>query len=140
VNSYFTPFFFANDWAHNNNLSPHIATYTVTVSPILLLTVFHRPLISPASLPQFLNAGSFFGRALSGPIAETFGAIETFVSSGILSGIVIVALWTTRGVGTAGTIIGAFLYGLFSGESFSAFTFSREKEKKGNANHGRTER
>jgi len=66
---------------------------------------------------QFLNAGSFFGRALSGPCAERYGAIQTFVTSGILSGVVLLALWTTSAVGTAGTIIGAFLYGLFSGES-----------------------
>lgn len=68
---------------------------------------------------QFLQAGSFFGRALSGPCAERWGAIETFVISGVLSGVILLALWTTAAVGTAGTIVGAFLYGLFSGE-FSA--------------------
>ncbi len=65
---------------------------------------------------QILNAGSFFGRALSGPVAEYFGAIEVFVVSGILSGVVILALWTTTSVGVVGTIFGLFLYGFLSGK------------------------
>lgn len=37
VASYFTPFFFANDFAANNKVPKHIATYTVTVSFFSLL-------------------------------------------------------------------------------------------------------
>lgn len=70
-----------------------------------------------AALDQFLNAGSFFGRIFSGPSAERFGAIETFAFCGIASGVVILGLWTTTAVGTAGTVIGALLYGFFSGKS-----------------------
>jgi hypothetical protein len=83
----------------------------------MLQSSSHVAVLMKCSLLQFLNAGSFFGRALSGPCAERYGAIQTFVTSGILSGVVLLALWTTSAVGTAGTIIGAFLYGLFSGES-----------------------
>jgi hypothetical protein len=68
-----------------------------------------------AHLAQILNAGSFFGRGLSGPIAEFFGAIEVFVISGILSGITVLALWSSRSVGVVGSIFALFLYGLFSG-------------------------
>lgn len=37
VASYFTPFFFANDFAANNKVPKHIATYTVTVSSFFLV-------------------------------------------------------------------------------------------------------
>jgi len=91
--NYFTPFFYANDFSMSQGVSPHLANYSVAI----------------------LNAGSFFGRGLSGPIAEVFGAIEVFVASGILSGITVLALWSSRSVGVVGTMFALFLYGLFSG-------------------------
>lgn len=30
--SYFTPFFYANQWATHNDLCPHLSSYTVAVS------------------------------------------------------------------------------------------------------------
>lgn len=65
---------------------------------------------------QFLQAGSFIGRGISGPLAERFGAIETFIFNGIASGVTLLALWSSPAVGTVGTIFGLVLYGIFSGE------------------------
>lgn len=62
-----------------------------------------------------LNAGSFFGRGLSGPIAERFGVIRTFVTTGLVSAIIVFALWIPHGIGTGGTVVALFLYGFFSG-------------------------
>lgn len=91
--SYFSPFFYANDFALSQGLPEHVATYSVGI----------------------LNAGSFFGRGLSGPIAERFGVIRTFVTTGIISAIIVLGLWLPHGIGTGGTIVALFLYGFFSG-------------------------
>jgi MFS family permease len=93
-NSYFSPYFYANDFALSQGIPQHIATYATAI----------------------LNAGSFTGRALSGPMAERFGVIEVFIASGSAGGICVLALWSSRDVGTAGSIIGLYLYGLFGGK------------------------
>lgn len=92
--SYFSPYFYANDFALSQGVPPHVATYATAI----------------------LNAGSFTGRALSGPMAERYGVIEVFIGSGVAGGITVLALWSSRAVGTAGSIIGLYLYGLFGGE------------------------
>ncbi|GHJ87266.1 hypothetical protein NliqN6_3668 [Naganishia liquefaciens] len=91
--NYFSPYFYANDFALSQGIPRHIATYATAI----------------------LNAGSFTGRALSGPMAERFGVIEVFIASGAAGGISVLVLWSSRDVGTAGSIIGLFLYGLFGG-------------------------
>lgn len=53
---------------------------------------------------------------MSGPVAERYGPLATFAASGVASGVTVLALWTTASVGTPGTIVGAILYGFFSGE------------------------
>lgn len=50
-------------------------------------------------------------------MAERYGVIEVFIGSGVAGGITVLALWSSRAVGTAGSIIGLYLYGLFGGES-----------------------
>ena len=49
-------------------------------------------------------------------MAERFGVIEVFIASGTAGGISVLALWSSRDVGTAGSIIGLFMYGLFGGK------------------------
>lgn len=78
----------------SQGLPEHIATYATAI----------------------LNAGSFTGRAFSGPLAGRFGVIEVFIACGVAGGISVLALWSSRAVGTAGTIIGLYLYGLFGGQ------------------------
>jgi MCP family monocarboxylic acid transporter-like MFS transporter 10 len=48
-------------------------------------------------------------------MAGRFGVIEVFIACGVAGGISVLALWSSRAVGTAGTIIGLYLYGLFGG-------------------------
>lgn len=93
--SYFSPYFYANDFALSQGVPPHVATYATAI----------------------LNAGSFTGRALSGPMAERYGVIEVFIGSGVAGGLTVLALWSSRAVGTAGSLIGLYLYGLFGGGS-----------------------
>lgn len=94
--SYFSPYFYANDFALSQGVPPHVATYATAI----------------------LNAGSFPGRALSGPMAERYGVIEVFIGSGVAGGLTVLALWSSRAVGTAGSLIGLYLYGLFGGKYF----------------------
>ncbi|KAJ9122392.1 hypothetical protein QFC22_001814 [Naganishia vaughanmartiniae] len=91
--NYFSPYFNANSFALSQGLPEHVATYATAI----------------------LNAGSFTGRAFSGPMAGRFGVIEVFIACGVAGGISVLALWSSRAVGTAGTIIGLYLYGLFGG-------------------------
>ncbi|KAJ9113518.1 hypothetical protein QFC20_001869 [Naganishia adeliensis] len=91
--NYFSPYFYANDFALSQGVPPHVATYATAI----------------------LNAGSFTGRALSGPMAERYGVIEVFIGSGVAGGLTVLALWSSRAVGTAGSLIGLYLYGLFGG-------------------------
>lgn len=49
-------------------------------------------------------------------MAERYGVIEVFIGSGVAGGITVLALWSSRAVGTAGSIIGLYLYGLFGGK------------------------
>lgn len=59
-------------------------------------------------------------------MAEHFGVIEVFIASGSAGGICVLALWSSRNVGTAGSIIGLYLYGLFGGKQILvSFTCSR---------------
>ncbi|KAJ9100554.1 hypothetical protein QFC21_003597 [Naganishia friedmannii] len=62
------------NFALSQGLPEHIATYATAI----------------------LNAGSFTGRAFSGPMAGRFGVIEVFIACGVAGGISVLALWSSR--------------------------------------------
>lgn len=61
-----------------------------------------------------LQAGSFLGRIVVGPLADRFGVWKVFGSASLLSGVSVLAFWTGR-VGPGGAIAGLVIYGLASG-------------------------
>ncbi|TXT10556.1 hypothetical protein VHUM_02061 [Vanrija humicola] len=67
----------------------------------------------------FLQVGSCVGRMVGGPIAMKCGIWNTYGTFGFLTCATIVAMWTGAPVGSAGAVIGLFLYGFTSGATIT---------------------
>jgi MFS family permease len=80
-------------YATSNNVSTAISDYAVAI----------------------LQAGSFFGRALSGILADRFGVWNMYTSSGFISAISLFAFWTDASLPAPVIVIGLFTYGSGSG-------------------------
>lgn len=92
----FSPYFNAPVLVAQNSLPPHIAEYSIAI----------------------LQAGSFFGRATAGVLADCLGVWVVFGTMSFASSIVLFAFWTgAPGVGC--TIAGLVLYGIVSGAWFT---------------------
>lgn len=92
TSSAFVPFFDAIMFAEANGVRPAVAAYSVAI----------------------IQAGSFGGRMLGGPLADRFGVWPVFHASGIASVISIFAFWTgAPGPGPA--IAGLVTFGAASG-------------------------
>lgn len=85
--------FFANSFSLVNGVAPNVAIYSVGL----------------------VNAGSFFGRGMSGFLADKLGVWRLFIGGGIGSAITLFALWTKPDIGTVGTIFGLVIFGATSG-------------------------
>ncbi|PWN50848.1 MFS general substrate transporter [Violaceomyces palustris] len=70
--------------------------------------------ISPSNCVTVMNASSFFGRILSGPISDRVGRLNVLILSSIFSTLILFTGFTTVG-DPAGVLIIAILYGITSG-------------------------
>lgn len=90
--SVFVPYFDAIYYAEINGVAPHVVEYAVAI----------------------MQAGSFAGRAIAGPLADKFGVWTVYGRATYSSAIVVLALWTgATGAGTA--IAGLILFGVGTG-------------------------
>lgn len=78
--------------AATNSLTPKVTSYAVLI----------------------LQAGSFVGRLIAGPIADRIGVWKVFGAASMFSALFVLAFWTGR-VGPGGAIAGMVLYGMSSG-------------------------
>lgn len=92
-----SPTFSALTYAESNNVPPHISAYAIAIA----------------------QAGSVVGRLGSGFLADAVGVMKVWCSIGFASAIVMFALWTPSGMGTAPTIIGLLLWGALNGGWFT---------------------
>jgi MFS family permease len=92
ISSLFSPFIYAPLLAATNSLPPSLASYAVAI----------------------LQAGSTTGRVSAGLVADRLGVWRTYLGAAIGAVVSLAAFWIgdTR---TAGTVIGLWAYGHFSG-------------------------
>ena len=88
--------------------------------PVQALSAGMDPNLAQYLLP-ILNAGSLFGRLLSGILGDKFGQYNIFIVVCYLSGIWILALWLPD-ASDAASIAFAVLFGFFSGAYVSLIT------------------
>ncbi|WWD16091.1 hypothetical protein CI109_100516 [Kwoniella shandongensis] len=91
--NFFSPYFNAPILASSNQLSDNLSSYSIPI----------------------LQAGSFFGRALSGVLADAFGVWTIFITMTIGSSISIFAFWVASPITPAAAVVGLVAYGFFSG-------------------------
>ena len=91
--SWFSPYFNAPILSSSDDLSPSISDYSIAI----------------------LQTGSFFGRVLSGILADAFGAWNIFVTMAAVSAISLFAFWTAAPIPPAAVVVGTVAYGFGSG-------------------------
>lgn len=93
----FTPYFNAPVYAASHTKNKTINEYSVA----------------------FLQVGSCIGRLVGGPIALKYGIWNTYGTFGFLMSFTILAMWTGAPVGSAGAVIGLWLFGFTSGATIT---------------------
>ncbi|WWD01292.1 hypothetical protein V866_008235 [Kwoniella sp. B9012] len=91
--NWLSPYFDAPTLISSNNITGPIADYSIAI----------------------LQVGSFFGRATSGILADTFGIWTVFVSSILGSSISILAFWVASPIPAGAVVVGLVGYGFASG-------------------------
>ncbi|WRT67263.1 uncharacterized protein IL334_004230 [Kwoniella shivajii] len=91
--NWLSPYFDAPTLITSNNITGPIADYSIAI----------------------LQVGSFFGRATSGILADTFGVWNVFISSIIGCSISIFAFWVASPISPAAVVVGLISYGFASG-------------------------
>ncbi|WVF72075.1 hypothetical protein IAT40_006887 [Kwoniella sp. CBS 6097] len=91
--NFFSPYFNAPTLASGNNLAPSISNYAIAL----------------------LQVGSFFGRASSGILADTFGVWNVFITSIVGCSVTVFAFWVASPIPPAAAVVGLVSYGFASG-------------------------